>query len=185
MPVWSDKLLAEVIRMILDAYFDIQFSTHSHGFRTGRGCHTALRDIYHTWGGTTWIIEGDIADCFGSLSHELLIAAPSRENPRWTLPAPHEKGTRCRICGRTGNSTRREVSSHKAQSSAQCSVTSCSTNWTGSSKPCSFPATPQEKAQRGIYSLDEPSTETLQERAEGGCPTLAKTSTATPCLPHL
>ena len=77
MPVWSDKLLAEVIRMMLDAYFDVQFSQHSHGFRTGRGCHTALQDIYHNWGGTTWIIEGDIADCFGSLSHELLIATLS------------------------------------------------------------------------------------------------------------
>ena len=79
MPVWSDKLLAEVIRMILDAYFDIQFSNHSHGFRTGRGCHTALQDIYHTWGGTTWLIEGDIADCFGTLSHELLIATLSEK----------------------------------------------------------------------------------------------------------
>jgi group II intron reverse transcriptase/maturase len=77
MPVWSDKLLAEVIRMILDAYFDVQFSNHSHGFRTGRGCHTALQDIYHNWGGTTWLIEGDIADCFGTLSHELLIATLS------------------------------------------------------------------------------------------------------------
>ena len=79
MPVWSDKLLAEVIRMMLDAYFDVQFSQHSHGFRTGRGCHTALQDIYHNWGGTTWIIEGDIADCFGSLSHELLIATLSEK----------------------------------------------------------------------------------------------------------
>lgn len=79
MPVWSDKLLAEVIRMMLDAYFDGQFSEHSHGFRTGRGCHTALQDIYHNWGGTTWIIEGDIAACFGSLSHELLIATLSEK----------------------------------------------------------------------------------------------------------
>ena len=55
--VWSDKLLAEVIRMILDAYFDVQFGDHSHGFRPGRGCHTALQEVYHTWGGTTWIIE--------------------------------------------------------------------------------------------------------------------------------
>jgi group II intron reverse transcriptase/maturase len=79
MPVWSDKLLAEVILMILDAYFDVKFSKHSHGFRTGRGCHTALQDIYHTWGGTTWLIEGDIADCFGTLSHELLIATLSEK----------------------------------------------------------------------------------------------------------
>src|SRR5216683_5907978 len=72
MPVWSDKLLAEVMRMILDAYFDGTFSDHSHGFRPGRGCHTALRDIYHAWKGTVWLIEGDIADCFGSLDHELI-----------------------------------------------------------------------------------------------------------------
>src|SRR2546421_11644071 len=49
MPTWSDKLLAEVMRMILDAYFDGTFSDHSHGFREGRGCHTALQEIYHTW----------------------------------------------------------------------------------------------------------------------------------------
>jgi retron-type reverse transcriptase len=57
MPVWSDKLLAEVMRMILDAYFDGTFSDHSHGFRADRGCHTALREIYRTWTGTAWIIE--------------------------------------------------------------------------------------------------------------------------------
>jgi group II intron reverse transcriptase/maturase len=74
-PVWSDKLLAEVMRMILDAYFDGTFSEHSHGFRAERGCHTALREIYHTWKGSAWIIEGDIADCFGSLKHDLIISA--------------------------------------------------------------------------------------------------------------
>src|SRR5689334_14496928 len=73
MPVWSDKLLAEVVRMILSAYYDCQFSQHSHGFREGRGCHTALQEISSTWKGCTWIIEGDISDCFGSLSHELLM----------------------------------------------------------------------------------------------------------------
>jgi retron-type reverse transcriptase len=68
LPVWSDKLLAEVIRLILDAYYDVQFSSHSHGFREGRGCHTALQEIYHTWGNATWIIEGDISDCFDHAS---------------------------------------------------------------------------------------------------------------------
>jgi group II intron reverse transcriptase/maturase len=71
---WSDKLVAEVVRLILDAYFDGQFSEHSHGFREGRGCADALRDIYHNWKGCAWIIEGDISDCFGSLSHDLLIS---------------------------------------------------------------------------------------------------------------
>src|SRR5436309_2054797 len=68
MPVWSDKLLAEVMRMILDAYFDGTFSDHSHGFRSERGCHTAPQDIYHTWKGAIWLIEGDIADCFDHAS---------------------------------------------------------------------------------------------------------------------
>jgi hypothetical protein len=99
LPVWSDKLLAEVIRMILDAYYDVQFSDHSHGFRTGRGCHTALRDIYHNWGGTTWIIEGDIADCFGSLSHTQLLSTRSQENPRRALSPPREQTPCCRIPG--------------------------------------------------------------------------------------
>ena len=74
LPTWSDKLLAEVIRMILDAYFDGQFSDHSHGFRSGRGCHTALREIYYNWGGTIWLIEGDISQCFNALDHELILS---------------------------------------------------------------------------------------------------------------
>jgi group II intron reverse transcriptase/maturase len=76
---WSDKLVAEVVRLILNAYFDVQFSDHSHGFREGRGCGDALREIYHTWKGCVWIIEGDISDCFGSLSHKLLISLLSEK----------------------------------------------------------------------------------------------------------
>ena len=73
MPVWSDKLVQEVIRLILEAYYEPQFSEHSHGFRAERGCHTALREIYRTWKGTVWFIEGDISQCFDKLSHELII----------------------------------------------------------------------------------------------------------------
>jgi len=76
---WSDKLVAEAVRLILNAYFDVQFSDHSHGFREGRGCGDALREIYHTWKGCAWIIEGDISDCFGSLSHDLLISTLSEK----------------------------------------------------------------------------------------------------------
>jgi group II intron reverse transcriptase/maturase len=73
MPVWSNKLLQEVLRLILEAYFEPRFSDHSHGFRPQRGCHTALREIYYQWGGTNWFIEGDISQCFDKLNHELLI----------------------------------------------------------------------------------------------------------------
>jgi group II intron reverse transcriptase/maturase len=74
LPTWSDKLLQEVIRLILEAYYEPQFSDRSHGFRPKRGCHTALSKIQDRWNGTTWFIEGDISDCFGSLDHEILIS---------------------------------------------------------------------------------------------------------------
>ena len=69
LPTWSDKLLQEVIRLLLEAYYEPQFSDRSHGFRPGRGCHTALREIQHGWHGTVWFIEGDISDCLDSWSY--------------------------------------------------------------------------------------------------------------------
>jgi retron-type reverse transcriptase len=73
LPSWSDKLVGEVVRLLLEAYYEPGFSDLSHGFRKGRGCHTALRKIHDTWTGTVWFIEGDISDCFGSLDHEILL----------------------------------------------------------------------------------------------------------------
>ena len=81
LPTWSDKLLQEGIRLILDSYFDVQFSEHSHGFRPGRGCHTALQDISETWAGTTWYLEGDISACFDSLSHDILLETLAEDIP--------------------------------------------------------------------------------------------------------
>ena len=74
-PTWSDKLLQEVIRMLLEAYFEPRFSDHSHGFRPNRGCHTALTEIQLRWSGTAWFIEGDIKGCFDNLDHEVLLSA--------------------------------------------------------------------------------------------------------------
>src|SRR6266404_4405866 len=73
LPSWSDKLAGEVVRLLLEAYYEPGFSDLSHGFRKRRGCHTALRKVHDTWTGTVWFIEGDISDCFGSLSHEILL----------------------------------------------------------------------------------------------------------------
>ena len=60
MPSWSDKLVGEVVRLLLESYYEPGFSDLSHGFRKGRGCHTALRKIRETWTGISWFIEGDI-----------------------------------------------------------------------------------------------------------------------------
>ncbi|WP_200309442.1 group II intron reverse transcriptase/maturase [Streptomyces adelaidensis] len=79
LPGWTDKLVGEVMRLLLEAYYDPQFSDRSHGFRARRGCHTALREVANTWTGTTWLIEGDISDCFGSLDHEVMLSTLSEK----------------------------------------------------------------------------------------------------------
>ncbi|QCX82438.1 Group II intron-encoded protein LtrA (plasmid) [Streptomyces sp. YIM 121038] len=74
MPPWSDKLVAEVVRLLLEAYYDVQFSDRSHGFRPKRGCHTALDEVVSVWKGTHWFVEGDISNCFGSLDHSVMLS---------------------------------------------------------------------------------------------------------------
>jgi retron-type reverse transcriptase len=73
LPSWSDKLVGEVIRLLLEAYYEPRFSDRSHGFRPGRGCHTALREVAVNWTGTTWFIEGDISQCFDTLDHQVML----------------------------------------------------------------------------------------------------------------
>jgi retron-type reverse transcriptase len=63
-PTWSDKLLQEALRTLLEPYYEQRFSNLSHGFRPNRSCHTALREIQGKWAGTVWFIEGDIKGCF-------------------------------------------------------------------------------------------------------------------------
>lgn len=73
LPTWSDKLLQEVIRQILEAYYEPQFDDHSHGFRPRRGCHTALKEVETSWSGVVWFIEGDISQCFDKLDHQIML----------------------------------------------------------------------------------------------------------------
>jgi len=73
LPTWSDKLLQEAIRLILEAYYEPQFSSCSHGFRPKRGCHTALQWVTKKGKGTKWFIEGDICSCFEKIDHSILL----------------------------------------------------------------------------------------------------------------
>jgi group II intron reverse transcriptase/maturase len=74
LPSWADKIVGEVMRLLLEAYYEPRFSARSHGFRPRHGCHTALTEVAETWKGTAWFIEGDISDCFGSLDHEVMLS---------------------------------------------------------------------------------------------------------------
>lgn len=71
----KDKIVQEAMRMILEAVFEPAFSTHSHGFRPNRSCHTALGEVKRTFTSVNWFIEGDISKCFDSFDHKLIISA--------------------------------------------------------------------------------------------------------------
>ena len=72
-PCWTDKLIQRAVMMVLEAYYEPIFSTHSHGFRPNKGCHTALEEIAINWRGTRWFIEGDIKDCFDAINYDKLL----------------------------------------------------------------------------------------------------------------
>lgn len=74
LPGFTDKLVQEAVRMILEAIYEPVFSPQSHGFRPGRSCHTALKDIKHGFPGVRWFIEGDIKGCFDNIDHAVLIS---------------------------------------------------------------------------------------------------------------
>jgi group II intron reverse transcriptase/maturase len=78
-PTWSDKLVQEVLRALLEPYCEQRFSTHSHGFRPNRGCQSALREIRRTWKGTVWFIEGDIKGCYDNIDHAILLEIIRRD----------------------------------------------------------------------------------------------------------
>ncbi|PFJ70682.1 group II intron reverse transcriptase/maturase [Bacillus cereus] len=73
-PAFKDKLLQEVIRMILEAIYEKSFKESSHGFRPKRSCHTALYKVRKTFTGVKWFVEGDISGFFDNIDHHTLIA---------------------------------------------------------------------------------------------------------------
>ena len=72
-PAFEDKLVQEVVRMILEAIYEGHFETTSHGFRPKRSCHTALLHIQKTFNGAKWFIEGDIKGFFDNIDHDVLV----------------------------------------------------------------------------------------------------------------
>ena len=72
-PNFRDKLVQEVLRGLLEAYYEPQFSQNSHGFRPEKGCHTALKQIRQEFKAVTWFIEGDIKGCFDNINHDRLM----------------------------------------------------------------------------------------------------------------
>jgi retron-type reverse transcriptase len=73
MPSADDKLVQEVVRMILARIYEPLFNDSSHGFRPKRSCHTALKSIKEIWNGTKWFIDIDIQGYFDNINHDILM----------------------------------------------------------------------------------------------------------------
>ena len=72
-PSFDDKLVQEIVRMLLEAIYEPTFSNYSHGFRPNRSCHTALLQLQRNFSGTRWFIEGDIKSFFDNIDHTVLV----------------------------------------------------------------------------------------------------------------
>ena len=72
-PTFTDKLVQEVLRMILESIYEPVFVKNSHGFRPGKSCHTALKDLKGNFIGARWFVEGDIKGCFDNINHAKLV----------------------------------------------------------------------------------------------------------------
>jgi retron-type reverse transcriptase len=79
MPNFTEKLIQEVLRMILEAYYQPRFCDSSHGFRPGRGCQTALTQVHQQFQGASWLIEGDSKGCFDNIDHQVLLDILARD----------------------------------------------------------------------------------------------------------
>jgi group II intron reverse transcriptase/maturase len=73
-PSFDDKLVQEVIRMMLEAMYEGSFEHTSHGFRPNRSCHTALMQVSKSFNGAKWFIEGDIKGFFDNIDHDVMIS---------------------------------------------------------------------------------------------------------------
>ena len=73
-----DKIVQGAMLLILEAIFEGSIVTHAHGFRPGKGCHTALKEIKGTFSSVNWFIKGDISKCFDTFDHKILVHLVSK-----------------------------------------------------------------------------------------------------------
>ena len=72
-PSIDDKLVQEVVRMLLESIYENSFEDNSHGFRPNKSCHTALRMIQNRFVRCKWFVEGDIKGFFDNIDHNVMI----------------------------------------------------------------------------------------------------------------
>ena len=85
LPTANDKIVQEVMRIILEAIYEPVFSKQSFGFRKGYGCHDALEHVERRFRWVDYVIEGDIQQAYPTINHNVLIKVLEKrvEDPRF------------------------------------------------------------------------------------------------------
>lgn len=72
-PTTEDRLVQEVVRILLNEIYEPLFHEESHGFREGRSCHTALKSVHAVWTGVKWLVDVDVVGFFDNIDHAILL----------------------------------------------------------------------------------------------------------------
>ena len=60
---------------MIEPIFEAEFAEGSYGFRPGRGCHEALREVDRLIKeGFTHVVDADLASYFDTIPHDRLVA---------------------------------------------------------------------------------------------------------------
>lgn len=72
----EDKIVAKAVALLLEQIYEQDFCSFSYGFRPGRSCHQALRDLRNGLldNGVQYVIDCDISSFFDNLRHDVLLS---------------------------------------------------------------------------------------------------------------
>ena len=104
--VFEDKLVQEVVRMVLEAIYEGHFEWTSHGFRPNRSCHTALKSLQNNFNGAKWFIEGRYKGFFWQHRPWCADRNNERQNSRWQISSSDNGNSSMQGTWKSGNSTR-------------------------------------------------------------------------------
>ncbi|KAE7996209.1 hypothetical protein FH972_000950 [Carpinus fangiana] len=72
-PCFQDRVVQEVLLMVLEPVFEARFSPKSHAFRPGRSAHTVIRTIRSNFAGYLWFLKGDLSEIFDNVDGNVVL----------------------------------------------------------------------------------------------------------------
>ena len=74
-PTIKDRIVQMAVKLVIEPIFEVQFLENSYGFRPGRGCKDALREVDRLLkAGYTHVLDADLKSYFDTIPHDQLMA---------------------------------------------------------------------------------------------------------------